>query len=270
MHNIKWKDPRTKDSQVLNSRRSYWTLKTPIEAHSGAYRVQTQFKWYPHFINTQINIQFYRWWWRRNVRASEDISLTGMFAQRDTSHWEPNQIHVIIYKTIHFRGLSWRDSTEEAAQISIQDTSSPFHYPRCSLRYNTEKRLLVLRRQRGRWDTAGKEGRAEREVRKSHVYMYTRERVSETEGGGGLETHCIRILCKRITSDYARLSANRITSLLFARRQAVDLVNSNSILPRAESPTERSGLLRSFFLSRAYSNSGKIKRRIKKHNYCTG
>lgn len=202
-----------------------------------------------YFINTQINMQFYCGQSRKkNVRASEDISPTGMFAQRDTSHWESNQIRVIIYKTIHFRGLSWRDSTEEAAQISIQDTSppSPFHYPRCSLRYNTEKRFLVLRRRRERWDTAGKEGRAVREVRKSHVYVYMRERV-RGGGWGRVRTHCIRILCKRITSDYARLSANRITSLLFARRQAVDLVNSNSILPRAESPTERSGLLRSFF-----------------------
>jgi len=112
-----------------------------------------------------------------------------------------------------------------------------FHYPRCSLRYNTEKHFLVLRRRRGRWDTAGKEERVKREARKVHVYVYERKSGRNERGmKGRSRTHRIRILCKRITSDYARLSANRITSLLFARRQAVDLVNST--LSRAESPME--------------------------------
>lgn len=90
-------------------------------------------------------------------------------------------------------------------------------------------REMRYSRKRGKSRTRGAKGTGLR------IY----ERAGDTDGGSRRRRHCIRILCKGITSDYARLSANRITSLLFARRQAVDLVNSNSALSRAESPTEQ-------------------------------
>ena len=125
-----------------------------------------------------------------------------------------------------------------------------------ALQYKRNTSLYVLRRRHGRWDT---EKRKEHERRERHTFIYKRTR--ETRGGRKeVRTHCIRILCKRITSDYARLSANRITSLLFARRQAVDLVNSNSILFRADSisPTEQRFLER-LFLNHMQFKFDKIK-----------
>lgn len=155
---------------------------------------------------------------------------------------ESNEIHVIIYKTIHFRRLSRWDSTRGSASVCTRHFPLfPFHYPRCSLRCNTEALPRAKKMTREMRHSRKRGKRVERQARKAHVYVYMEERAGETGEGGerGYRTHRIRILCKRITSDYARLSANRITSLLFARRQAVDLVNSNSIPSRAGSPTER-------------------------------
>jgi len=145
-------------------------------------------------------------------------------------------------------------------QGSAQDTCIAFlfHYPRCSLRYReafprAKKTAREMRysRKRGKSQKRGAKG--------------TRLRIYERKSGwnergmkGRSRTHRIRILCKRITSDYARLSANRITSLLFARRQAVDLVNSNSTLPRAESPMEQRFSERLFFLNHSDLSSTRL------------
>lgn len=70
-------------------------------------------------------------------------------------------------------------------------------------------------------------------------------RESESEGGA----HRVRILCKRITSDYARLSANRITSLLFARQPSCRFSELELELRLAQNRHQNSGISSGFRVS---------------------